>query len=62
MLFSVLIFSFWCRERHLSARIGIEVKFVAQKSYQSILNLKFAGSIDTVWICDHTRAPVPLYQ
>lgn len=56
---------------YLSARIGRPVSFVVRESYQSILDLLFAGQLNAAWICgypyvrDHARLKllaVPLYQ
>lgn len=56
---------------YLSARIGRPVSFVVRESYQSILDLLFAGQITAAWICGYPyvrhRAQlkllaVPLYQ
>ena len=56
---------------YLSARIGRPVSFVVRESYQSILDLLFAGQITAAWVCGYPyvrhRAQlkllaVPLYQ
>ncbi|MGB4117968.1 MAG: PhnD/SsuA/transferrin family substrate-binding protein [Polaromonas sp.] len=56
---------------YLSERMGQSVSFVVRESYQSILDLLFAGQLDAAWICgypyvrEHARLQllaVPLYQ
>lgn len=56
---------------YLSARLGVPVVFVARDSYQSILDLLFAGQLDAAWICGYPYVryqaqlrllAVPLYQ
>lgn len=56
---------------YLSARIGRPVSFVVRESYQSILDLLFAGQITAAWICGYPYVRhqaqlkllvVPLYQ
>lgn len=55
---------------YLSARVGLPVSFVVRESYQSILDLLFAGQVDAAWICGYPYAreqarlkllAVPLY-
>ena len=56
---------------YLTARIGRPVAFVVRESYQSILDLLFAGQINAAWICGYPYVrhqaklrllAVPLYQ
>lgn len=56
---------------YLSQRLGARVVFAVRDSYQSILDLLFAGQLDAAWICgypyvryqDRLRLlAVPLYQ
>ena len=44
--------------RYLSAKVGVEVQFVARESYQSILDLLWSDRIDAAWICEIGRAHV----
>jgi phosphonate transport system substrate-binding protein len=56
---------------YLSQRVGARVVFAVRDSYQSILDLLFAGQLDAAWICgypyvryqaDLRLLAVPLYQ
>lgn len=38
---------------YLTARMGHPVAFVVRESYQSILDLLFAGQLDAAWICGY---------
>jgi phosphonate transport system substrate-binding protein len=57
--------------RYLSEQAQCEISFVARESYQTILELLFAGDLDAAWICgypyvryqaDLELLAVPLYQ
>lgn len=57
--------------RYLSNQIGCEVSFVTRESYQTVLDLLYAGQLDVAWICgypyvrhaaDLELLAVPLYR
>lgn len=57
--------------QYLSDRVGVEVRFVARESYQSVLDLLFGRQVDAAWICGFPYVRfkgslnllnVPLYQ
>lgn len=37
--------------RYLGDKMGVQVRFVARESYQSVLDLLFGGQVDAAWIC-----------
>ncbi len=56
---------------YLSDKLGVQVRFVARESYQSVLDLLFGGQVDAAWICGFPYVRfqsslnllnVPLYQ
>lgn len=57
--------------QYLSQRLGVALEFSVRDSYQSILDLLFAGQLDAAWICGYPYVryqnrlrllAVPLYQ
>ncbi len=57
--------------RYLGDKMGVQVRFVARESYQSVLDLLFGGQVDAAWICGFPYVRfqsslrllnVPLYQ